>query len=58
VINRERRPALFQVEDKRFSYNSQQGTIFKLESEPVGGGEPWRIEGPAGTTVHRITQKR
>lgn len=57
VIQHDERPALFQVEATGMSLDKQQGTVYKLESEPVVGGVPLRIQGPAGTIVHRIIRK-
>jgi hypothetical protein len=58
LIKHQGHAVLFQVEKKAFSYTGQQGTVFTLESEPVQGGEPLRIQGPAGTITHRIVKKR
>lgn len=58
IINREGHPVLFQVVSKKLSYDSKSGTVFTLASEPVDGGEPLRIQGPAGTVTHRIIKKR
>jgi hypothetical protein len=48
---------LFQVENKKFSYQQGEGTVFTLESERLAGGTRWSIAGPAGTVVHRVTRK-
>jgi hypothetical protein len=58
LIKHEGHAVLFQVEKKAYSYNGQQGAVWTLESEPVDGGEPWRIQGPPGTITHRIVKKR
>jgi hypothetical protein len=57
VIKHEGHTVLFQVDKKRFSHNQAQGTLFTLESEPLASGQPLRIQGPAGTTTHRIVKK-
>lgn len=58
VIKHEGHAVLFQVAKKKFSHDQAQETIWTLESDPVEGGEPLRIQGPAGTTTHRIVKKR
>jgi hypothetical protein len=45
---------LFQVERKVMSHNPPEPLMFRLESEPVDGGEPWVIEGPPGTLLVQI----
>jgi hypothetical protein len=57
VTKHEGHAVLFQVDKKRFSHNQAQGTLFTLESEPLASGQPLRIQGPAGTTTHRIVKK-
>lgn len=57
VIQHDGRAVLFQVRGKGMSYVEQQGTVFKLESEPADGGHPLRVQGPAGTIVHRLVHK-
>lgn len=57
LVKREGHAVLFQVENKKFKYTPTTGTVWTLESEPVDGGDPWVIEGPSGTTVHRIVRK-
>lgn len=58
LIKHEGRPVLFQVENKKFSYTPESGTVWTLESEPVDGGEPWRIQGAPGMVTQRIVKKR
>lgn len=58
VVKRGAHAYLFQVEKKTFSYSSDAGTVFTLESEPVDGGNPWVISGPPGTPVIRVIRKR
>lgn len=58
VVKHNGHAVLFQVENKKFSYTPEDGTVWTLESEPVDGGEPWRIQGPSGTMTHRILKKR
>jgi hypothetical protein len=48
----------FQVENKISNYTRDTGTVWTLESEPVNGGQPWQIQGPSGTIVHRIVKKK
>jgi hypothetical protein len=49
---------MFQVENKKFNYTPENGTVWTLESEPVDGGQPWCIQGPPGTMTHSIVKKR
>lgn len=58
VVQQDGHAYLFQIENKKFSFKPAEGTIYTLESEPVDGGEPWKIVGPPGTIVHRVTRKR
>jgi hypothetical protein len=58
VVKRGAHAHLFQIENKKFSWKKDVGTVFTLESEPVAGGAPWTIAGPPGTVVHRVTPKR
>jgi hypothetical protein len=57
VIKQGQHAVLFQVDKKKFSHNQAQETLFTLESEPLASGQPLRIQGPAGTTTHRIVKK-
>jgi hypothetical protein len=57
AIKHEGHTVHFLVDKKKFSHNQAQGTLWTLESEPVEGGEPLRIQGPAGTTTHHIVKK-
>jgi hypothetical protein len=58
IIRHDGHAILFQVENKKFNYTPDTGMVWTLESEPVEGGEPLRIQGPSGTVVNRVTRKR
>jgi len=58
MVKRRTHAYLFPVEKKTFSYSSDAGTMFTLESEPVDGGNPWVISGPPGTPIIRVIRKR
>lgn len=57
LVKHDGHAVLFQVENKKFSFTPETGTVWALESESVDGGDPWVIQGPSGTTVHRIVRK-
>jgi hypothetical protein len=56
VVERGGQQRLFQVENKKFKFKAGETPMFTVETEPVDGGEPWAIEGPAGTVLRRITK--
>lgn len=58
LVDRGHGPELFEVENVRFrSLQQEDGSwvgTYLLTAEPVDGGEPWKVEYPAGTPVSRV----